>query len=213
MFRAALDRIVRAGAGLRRAAPLDAPPDSDLVVLDTETTSLDRRKAEILAIGAIRIRGNRLMTSQSLRVAIKPRSPVPGSSIRIHGLRTIDLAHGVPVETALERLTDFAGARPLVGYYLEFDLAVINRALAECAGQRLANPRIEISSLYYDYTIRQRRFQPIQGEVDLSFDSIMANLKLPRLPKHDPINDAIMTGLAYLKLRHLMERMRGPTAA
>jgi len=210
MFRAALERTARVKAGARLARLFDAPPDTDLVVLDTETTSLDRRKAELVAIGAIRIRGNRLLTSQCFRVAIKPRSPVPGSSVRIHGLRTIDLAHGVPVETALGQLVAFAGARPLVGYYLEFDVAVINRALAESAGIRLVNKRIEVSSLYYDYCIRQRRFRPDQGEVDLSFDSIIAALGVPRLAKHDPINDAIMTGLAYLKLCHLMARARSP---
>ncbi len=36
--------------------------------------------------------------------------------------------------------------------------------------------------------------------IDLRFDSIMKDLNLPRLGKHDAINDAIMTGMMFVKL-------------
>jgi DNA polymerase-3 subunit epsilon len=36
--------------------------------------------------------------------------------------------------------------------------------------------------------------------VDLSFARILADLELPVLPAHDALNDAVMAGLAYLKL-------------
>ena len=38
------------------------------------------------------------------------------------------------------------------------------------------------------------------GTVDLSFARILAALDLPALPAHDALNDALMTGLIYLKL-------------
>jgi DNA polymerase-3 subunit epsilon len=38
------------------------------------------------------------------------------------------------------------------------------------------------------------------GTVDLSFTRILAGLDLPVLPAHDALNDALMAGLAYLKL-------------
>jgi DNA polymerase III subunit epsilon len=38
------------------------------------------------------------------------------------------------------------------------------------------------------------------GTVDLSFARILADLDLPALPAHDALNDALMTGLIYLKL-------------
>ena len=41
----------------------DDPPPDEWVSLDCETTGLDRRRDEIIAIGAVRIRGNRVMTS------------------------------------------------------------------------------------------------------------------------------------------------------
>jgi DNA polymerase-3 subunit epsilon len=192
------ERVKAAGRVARLAAP-DA--DDDLVALDTETTSLNRRTADLVAIGAVRVRGARILTSQRLSLLVKPREAMAATSIAVHGLRVIDAARGLPVETALERLVAFIGARPIVGYFLEFDLAVINRALQSYAAVRLTNRVIEVSSLYYDDRIRRGPYHVSTGEVDLSFDAIASELRLPRWRKHDPVNDAVMAALMYLKLR------------
>lgn len=42
----------------------DGHPD-EMVSVDCETTSLNVREAELLSIGAVRIRGNRVLTSES----------------------------------------------------------------------------------------------------------------------------------------------------
>lgn len=39
--------------------------------------------------------------------------------------------------------------------------------------------------------------------VDLKFDTIMKELDIPELGKHDALNDAIMTSMIFLKLRDL----------
>lgn len=41
--------------------------------------------------------------------------------------------------------------------------------------------------------------------VDLKFDTIMEELNLPRLGKHDALNDAVMSALIYLKLKSMPE--------
>ncbi|WP_250894996.1 exonuclease domain-containing protein, partial [Aeromonas dhakensis] len=52
-------------------APLfAAPPPDEWVALDFETTSLDPDRAEIVAIGAVRIRGNRLLTGEALSLRV-----------------------------------------------------------------------------------------------------------------------------------------------
>src|SRR5690242_4714338 len=117
------DRLLRTED--RFPALFEPAPEGEVVALDTETTSLDPSRAELVAIGAVRVRGGRILTSQRFSVTVKPRGPMSGDSIRIHRLRPIDLAGAIAVETALERLIDFVGGRPIVGYYLEFDMAVI----------------------------------------------------------------------------------------
>ncbi|HEY0526558.1 MAG TPA: 3'-5' exonuclease [Stellaceae bacterium] len=183
--------------------------DGDLVALDTETTGLDPKRAEIVAIGAVRIRGNRLLMSQGFSAVVKPTRPIDPASIRVHQIRPVDVQRvGLDVATAIERLVAFIGPRPLVGYYLEFDIAVIDRTMRELAGGagvRLPNERIEVSALYYDTVLRKRQSLQLYGQVDLRMETIRRDLALPAFPQHDAMSDAVMAGLMYLKLRRLAE--------
>ena len=98
---------------------------------------------------------------------------------------------------------EFIGSRPLVGYYLEFDVAMIDRALFPMLGMGLPQPKIEVSALYYEYKNRQRPVHERGGDIDLRFATIMSDLGLPQRPAHDALNDAVMAALAFLKLRGL----------
>ena len=55
------------------------------------------------------------------------------------------------------------GGRPLVGYYLEFDMGMLNKYVRPLIGAPLPNRRIEVSSLYYDWRARQ---VPPGGNID-----------------------------------------------
>jgi len=183
----------------------DPPPDNEWVSLDCETTGLNVRSDEIVSIGAVRIVGNRVMTSERLELLVRPERGVSAESVRIHRLRERDVAEGLPIDEALKRLLHFIGSRPLVGYYLSFDVAMINRALFPLLGQGLPQPQIEVSALYYDHKFRQLSAHQRQGEVniDLRFATLMQDLSLPVREAHDALNDAVMAALAFIKLRQL----------
>src|SRR5258707_5713595 len=113
-------------------------------------------------------------------------------------------ARGLAIEDALAQLLRFIGSRPLVGYYLEFDVAMIERVLRPWLGTGLPNERIEVSALYYDHRFRQLLpWQQQAPEIDLRFATLMANLGLPQREAHDALNDAVMAALAFIKLRRL----------
>ncbi len=183
----------------------DAPPDNEWVSLDCETTGLNVRTDEIISIGAVRLVGNRLMTSERLELLVRPERGISPESVRIHRLRERDVAQGLPIEEAMKRLMHFIGSRPLVGYYLEFDVAMLNRAIWPILGQGLPQTKIEVSALYYDYKFRQLPpyQQQANPDIDLRFDTLMADLDLPKRDAHDALNDAVMAGLAFIKLRQL----------
>jgi DNA polymerase-3 subunit epsilon len=133
----------------------DAPPENEWVSLDCETTGLNVGKDEIIAIGAVRIVGNRIMTSERLELLVRPQRGVSADSVKIHRLRERDVAQGLPIEEAMKQLMHFIGSRPLVGYYLEFDVAMLHKAIWPILGQGLPQPKIEESSLSYDYKFKQ----------------------------------------------------------
>ena len=190
----------------RFAFMYDPAPDNEWVTLDCETTGLDARRDKIISIGAVRIVGNRLLTSQRLELLVRPDRAVKADSVRVHLLRESDVAHGLDPEAAMRKLLEFIGSRPLVGYFLEFDVAMVNREVWPMLGVRLPQPKIEVSAMYYDFKNRQLPAQLRGGNIDLRFATMMTDLDLPLRGAHDAISDAVMAGLAFVKLRGLLAK-------
>lgn len=182
----------------------DAPPANEWVTLDCETTGLDVHRDQIVSIGAVRIVGSRLLTSQRLELLVRPERAPSAGSVRVHRLRERDVAQGMQPEQAMRRLLEFIGSRPLVGYYLEFDVAMLNREIWPMLGVRLPQPKIEVSAMYYEYKNRLRPPHERDAMIDLRFKTMMDDLALPMRDAHDALNDAVMAGLAFIKLRGLL---------
>lgn len=183
----------------------DAPPDGEWVALDCETTGLDVHRDQIVSIGAVRIVGNRVLTSQRLELLVRPDRALSAASVRVHMLRERDVAQGIDPEQAMRRLLGFIGSRPLVGYYLEFDVAMLNREIWPLLGVRLPQRKIEVSAMYYDWRNRQLpAHERGNVQIDLRFATMMDALGLPLREAHDALNDAVMAALAFIKLRGLL---------
>jgi DNA polymerase-3 subunit epsilon len=183
----------------------DEAPPNEWVSLDCETTGLNVGTDEIISIGAVRIVGNRIMTSERLELLVRPEKGVSADSVRIHRLREQDVAQGLPIDEAMKQLLRFIGSRPLVGYFLEFDVAMLNQSIWPLLGVNLPQPKIEVSALYYDYKFKQLPpyQQQANPDIDLRFDTLMADLNLPVREAHDALNDAVMAAMAFIKLRQL----------
>jgi DNA polymerase-3 subunit epsilon len=175
----------------------DPEPPGELVCIDCETTTLDIRRAELLAVAALRIHGDRIRTSERLELVVRPEGPPGEGGVLIHQLRPIDIERGVPVDRAIDQVLRFIGSRPLVGYYLEFDVAVLNRYVRPKIGIPLPNRQIEVSALYYD---RKQKRLPPGSHIDLRFSTIRADLDLPEHAEHDAFNDALLAAMMYLRL-------------
>ena len=181
----------------------DPPPPGEAVSIDCETTGLNTRKDDIVTVAAVRIHGNRILTSERFEAMVKPRAKLNPDAIKVHRLREQDIAGGRPVEEVLPDLLKFIGSRPLVGFYLEFDVAMLNKHVRRLIGIDLPNAQIEVSGTYYD---RKYGDAPPGTEVDLRFMSILRDLRLPALDQHDAYSDALMTAMMYLTLEDLKAR-------
>lgn len=169
----------------------------EYVCFDCETTGLDTKNDEIISIGAIIIKNNTIVHSKKFERFCKTKKALDEESIKIHHIRECDIKNALNIEDVIDEFLDFIGNRPLVGYFLEFDVAMINRYIKPKYGITLPNKKIEVSALYYDEMIKKYP----QGNIDLRFDIMMNKLELPRLGKHDAINDVIMTAMIFLKLQ------------
>ncbi|MBR0830351.1 3'-5' exonuclease [Bradyrhizobium manausense] len=178
-------------------------PDDELVVLDCETTGLNVRTDDVVAIAAIKIRGNRILTSERFEAVVHPDSEMGAEAIKIHRLRRSDVEAAPIVWKVLPSFMHFIGARPLIGYYIDFDVAMLDKYILPLVGIELPNQRIEVSRLYYE---RKYGDAPPNTSIDLSFAAILRDLCIPPLGQHDAFNDALMTAMMFVQLRDLTER-------
>ena len=174
----------------------DESPKNEYVCLDCETSGLNPKKDEILSIGAVHIKDNKILMSKTFNIFLKPSKNIDSESIKIHHIRPIDLENGIEPKKAILQLLEFIGSKTIVGYYIEFDIAIISKYTEEFIGIKVPNKTIEVSSLYYE----TRRKLSYYGLVDLKFNTILKNLNIPNFGKHDALNDAIMTSIIFLKL-------------
>ena len=156
-----------------------------------------------MTVAAVPIRGSRILASERFEAMVKPGARMKEEAIKVHRLREGDVAGGRTMEEVLPELLRFIGSRPLVGYYLEFDVAMINKHARRLFGIELPNRRIEVSGLYYE---RKYGDAPPGVQVDLRFAAILADLGLPVLDQHDAFSDALMTAMMYVALKDLKSR-------
>ena len=178
-------------------------PADEVVAIDCETTGLNVRIDDIITIAAIKIRGNRILTSERFEAVVRPDAHMQAEAIKVHRQRQIDVAEGPLIWKVLPRVLHFVGGRPLVGYYVDFDIAMLDKYILPYIGIELPNRRIEVSKLYYE---RKYGDAPANTVVDLSFAAMLKDLSIPPLAQHDAFNDALMSAMMYVKLRDLKER-------
>jgi len=178
-------------------------PADEVVAIDCETTGLKVRTDDVIAVAAIKIRGNRILASEHFEAVAHPDSDMRAEAIKVHRLRQSDVEQAPIIWKVIPRFLHFIGGRPLVGYYVDFDIAMLNKYILPLVGIELPNKRIEVSKLYYE---RKYGDAPPNTEIDLSFAAIQRDLGIPALAQHDAFNDALMTAMMFVELRDLAER-------
>lgn len=176
----------------------DAQGD-EVIVFDCETTGLNPKIDDIISIGAVKVKGKKILANEAIHIFVKQDKQISHESIVVHHIRHCDLHGAVSIETAIEKFLYYIGNRPLIGYYLEFDVAMINKYIKPMLGITLPNRQEEVSAMYYDKKIRAIP----QGHIDLRFNAILKDLGLPSLQTHDALNDAVMTAMMYIKLKNM----------
>ena len=176
----------------------NTPASGEYICFDCETTGLNPKVHDIISIGAVLIKDNKILLSQKFERYVKPENSSGKESIKIHHLRDCDLEDAEDIDVVIEEFLTFIDSRPLIGYNLQFDIKMVNKYIKPKIGISLPNKNIEVSSMYYNQITSINPYV----YVDLKFDSIMKRLALPVLPKHNALNDAIMTAMIFLKLKN-----------
>jgi CBS domain-containing protein len=173
--------------GISSATPLIA---LDAVVIDTETTGLDPAEAWMVELGAVRITGGRLAEG-SFRRLIRPGTPIPHTSTRVHGLDDAAVADAPGFADMWPEFCTFAANAVVIGHAVGYDLAVMERECAR-AGLPWRRPRV------LDTLLLAQIIEPhLPG---YSLESLAAWLGLEVADRHSARGDAIACAHVFLAM-------------
>jgi DNA polymerase-3 subunit epsilon len=169
--------------------------DLTYTVFDTETTGLEPSAGdEIIAIGAVRIVNERLLSGEVFDQLVDPRRPLKPASMKIHGIRP-EMLQGQPtIERVLPAFHKFCEDTVLVGHNAAFDMRFL-RLKEEAFGVRFAHPVLDtllLSALLHE-NLASHQLEAIAGRFGVNTAG-----------RHTAVGDAIMTGEVFLRMIPLL---------
>jgi len=172
------------------------------VVCDTELTGFDRKRDEIVSIGAVLIRDLQIDLGATFHQYIRPRNIEHTQATLIHRITPQQLAQAPPLADVLPAFVEFAGSSLMVGHFLALDMDFLNRAARKVLGGTLSNPGIDTMRMAQGY---QRVLTGnFQEEEDRSCSYVLEDLAkayhLPMFKAHDAFEDAMQTAYLFLFL-------------
>jgi DNA polymerase-3 subunit epsilon len=97
------------------------------VALDFETTGLDPRSDDVISFGLVPVSGGRIDLSGAFYQEVAPRVEPRHSSIRVHHLRTQDLATAPPMAEVADAFREELAGRFILAWAAGVEIAFLRR--------------------------------------------------------------------------------------
>jgi len=165
------------------------------VVFDTETTGYRPSEGdEILSIAAVRIVNGRILGGERFERLVKPRRPIPESSLPFLEITEDMLQDEQPIQVVLPYFKDFVNEAVLVAHNGAFDMNFFRR-MEDDAGVRFDNPVVD--TLLLTLILDEER-------TDYTLESIGSWLGIEVVENRTIMGDCFLTAQIFLKLVDLL---------
>jgi CBS domain-containing protein len=164
----------------------------DAVVIDTETTGLDPRKARVIELAGVRLSAGKLVADDSFRQLLRPGDQsIPADTTLIHGIDDAMVAGSPLFADVWPRFNTFLGQALVIGHAVGFDLAVLKRE-CDLAGLPWIRPR----------TLDTRQLAQITAPelAGYSLDELAAWTGVDVVDRHSALGDAVTAAWVFLAL-------------
>jgi DNA polymerase-3 subunit epsilon len=172
-------------------------------VVDLETTGLDPRRDEIISFAAIPVDEGRVRPGGLVTGIVRPRRMPRPDTMRIHGLRPVDLESAPTLQEALDRLLAALSGRVLVAHVAWVEERFLDGAFRG-HGVRLRGEAIDTAGLAEAVLGRNPAGDPLPLSV------VATRLGLPVHRPHHADGDALTTAQAFIALAGRLEREHRP---
>ena len=188
--------------------PSGATPwrEARYAVVDLETTGLDPKRDEIVSFASIPIQEARVIVGETRATLVRPTDMPEAKTIRIHGLRPIDLAEAPTLPEVLDLMLEALTGRVLVAHAAWVERGFLAAALKP-AGLRIAEPVLDTAAL-----ARHVFGSEGLGEGEaLSLSETARRLGLPVHSPHIAEGDALTAAQVFLALCARLDRSEPQT--
>jgi len=186
-------------ADFSQAKPLS---EYTFVVFDTELTGLNKRRDEIISIGAVKIVNLQIELDETYHQYICPRNLEYTQSTLIHRITPEQLRTMPTLGEVLPDFIRFCGDALLVGHYVALDMNFLNKAACDVLGGTLSNPSVDTMRMAMGY--KEAQFMECYGHCNLStsysLNDLSKEFSLPLFKPHDALEDALQTAYLFMYL-------------
>ena len=196
-----------------REAEFPADPtlwrEAAFTVIDLEMTGLDPGSGEIISYAVVTVSGGTVRFDDARYQLIRPRRMPDWDTIRIHGLREVDLEEAPTLDEVADGLLEALTGRPIVAHVAEVERSFLAAALSGF-GTELRNPVIDTAAM--DRWLRRLRGQPPARRDPVGLSDMVRSLGLPVHRPHHADGDALTTAQAFIALATHLEVFENPLA-
>lgn len=162
------------------------------VVFTMETSGLNPDHDIILSIGSFAIVNNKIYIGDSFESVLLQYKYFHDNGLSNEFILESKMKKMSEPE-AIRSFIDYIGNAVLIGHHVDFDVDMINSALARLECGRLKNEALDIDVMY-------RKLMDINDK-QFSLDELSDIFKLPKSYRNSPSEDAYTIALLFLKLK------------
>ncbi|AGK60629.1 exonuclease, DNA polymerase III, epsilon subunit family [Archaeoglobus sulfaticallidus PM70-1] len=168
--------------------------EAEYAVLDLETTGLNPKKDEIIAIAMIPMKGLKIQAKDCFYSLVKS-DKFNYKSITFHGICPGDLHNAPRFEDVTGEILDRLEGRILVGYATLFDIDFLKRAFRKLRIKMSFERYVDVAEL--EAGILRKKGMAVSYRLDL--DAIMKTYSISIKGRHNALSDAYATARIFQK--------------
>ncbi len=173
--------------------------DIRFVALDTETTGFHYESDRILCIGAVGIKNNKIMVSDSFEIYIK-QEVFNSETVKIHGIRKNGNEYKVSEEEALKQFIAYLDDAVIVAHHTIFDVTMINVALRRMNLGPLKSKQLDTNFIHRKLHSQDKNIKTF------SLDKLCEIYNIKKHDRHTASGDALITAFIFLKLTNRYQK-------
>jgi DNA polymerase-3 subunit epsilon len=194
---------------LRRSPAWD---EADYLALDLETSGLEPRRDEILAVAIVPVRAGVIRFGERFTSLARPADPARLllAGLAAHHLLPGDLAGAPALSEVLPEVDQRLRHGVLILHHAPLDVGFLRRAYRRTGLRWPRPPAVDTVTLLRRLEERQHLLMPHPVPLPRSLGAARAALGLPAYTQHDALADALATAELFLVLRARLgaERLR-----